>query len=144
LGSSGSVDEGKPFHKRKRRRRILKRASRLLMKTVTTIVTMRRMSEITSETRNHHLLLRVPLRELEPHNKLLSIKEGPKRRKPLLDHLERNRHWVTTSIPRVIVTPRLELHHELDPLPPLLMFDNYLSLIPIIETLPVPLVSPLL
>jgi hypothetical protein len=51
-----------------------------------------RMSEITRETRSHHLLLRVLLRELEPHNKLLSISEGPKRRKPLLDPLEPSRH----------------------------------------------------
>jgi hypothetical protein len=92
LGSSGSADEekGQPFQKR--RRMISRGVRRLSRKTAMMIVMMKRMSEITREIRNHHLLLPVPLREHEPHNKLLSIRGGPKPKKPLLALLEPSRH----------------------------------------------------
>jgi hypothetical protein len=64
---------------------------RLLRKTAMMIVMMKRNNDSTRGTRSHHLLLRVPLQEHEPHNKPLSIRGGPKRRKPLLDPLEPNK-----------------------------------------------------
>jgi hypothetical protein len=92
LGSSGSADEEKEQPFQKRRRMISRGVRRLSRKTAMMIVTMRRMSEITRGTRSHHLLLWVPLREHEPHNKPPSIRGGPKRRKPLLALLEPSRH----------------------------------------------------
>jgi len=64
---------------------------RLPRQTVMMIVMMKRMSESTRETRNHHLLLRLRLREHEPPNKPPWIREDPRPREPHLDHLEPSR-----------------------------------------------------
>jgi hypothetical protein len=92
LGSSGSADEEKEQPFQKRRRMISRGVRTLPRKTAIMIVTTRRMSEITRGTRSHHLLLRVPLREHEPHNRLHSIRGDQRPKGHLLDPLAPSRH----------------------------------------------------